>query len=110
MLRGLKMSPADIKKAIVSMDEKVLTEDALRGMKDFIPQPEEIQILKDYTGDKADLGNATLFFLEMTTIPGLASRLNGLLYKVGFTEKADIAKTVRSASHIHICSATNTLL
>jgi len=43
MLRGLKMEPADIKKALLNLDEKVLPEEVLRAMKDFIPQPEEVR-------------------------------------------------------------------
>lgn len=110
------MEPADIKKALLNLDEKVLPEEVLRAMKDFIPQPEEvrfqpfvftfvylqthyihpiqIQILKEFTGNKADLGNAEKYYMEMMTVPGLAARINSMLFKASFVEKSDVVKKV----------------
>jgi hypothetical protein len=92
MLRGLKLSPTEIKNAILDFNEKVLSEDALRSMRDFVPTPEELQMIKEYPGDKNDLADAEKFFLEISTVTGLASKINGLLFKVQFSDKADAAK------------------
>lgn len=103
MLRGLKMEPSAIRAAIMSMDEKVLTEDTLKTMKEYVPLPEEIQLLKDYTGDKKNLGRAETFFLAVMDIPKLSARLTAMAYKAGFNEKAENAK-----SDIHTLSTAIT--
>jgi hypothetical protein len=86
------MSTADIKNAIINFDEKVLGEDALRNLKEFIPTPEELQMIREYPGDKNDLADAEKFFLEISTVQGLGAKINGLLFKVQFSDKADAAK------------------
>lgn len=95
MLRGVKMSPADIKKAVTNFDDNAIKEDQLRAIKDFVPAPEEIQVLKDYTGDKNDLGDAEKFMLEIMTVPGFAVKINAMLFRIQFADKSNIAKTVR---------------
>jgi len=70
-----------------------LTEDTLKTMKEYVPMPEEIQLLKDYTGDKKALGRAEQYFLAVMDIPKLSARLTALAFKVGFQEKAEIAKS-----------------
>lgn len=103
MLRGLKMEPSAIRAAILSMDEKVLTEDTLRSMKEYVPLPEEIQILKDYPGDKKQLGRAEQYFLAVMDLPKLTARLTAMAYKAGFAEKSENAK-----SDIHTLSSAIT--
>jgi hypothetical protein len=93
MLRGLKMEPAAIRTAIMSLDEKLLTEDTLKTMKEYVPLPEEIATLKEFTGDKKSLGRAEQYFLAVMDIPKLSARLTALAFKVSFNEKAEIAKS-----------------
>ena len=93
MLRGLKMEPSAIRAAIMSMDEKVLTEDTLKTMKEYVPLPEEIQVLKDYTGDKKQLGRAEQYFLAVMDIPKLSARLTAMAFKAGFNERSENCKS-----------------
>jgi hypothetical protein len=97
MLRGLKMEPAAIKAAIMALDEKVLTEDTLKTMKEFVPLPEEISMLKEYSGDKKQLGRAEQYFLAVMDIPKLSARLTAMAFKAGFQEKSEIAKSETQA-------------
>lgn len=93
MLRGVKMAPADIKKAVASFDDSVLKEDQLRAIKDFVPTPEEATILKEYSGDKNELAAAEQFMLEVLSVPGFGSKISAMLFRIQFSEKSDIAKT-----------------
>jgi len=93
MLRGLKMEPAAIKAAILAMDDKVLTEDTLKTMKEYVPLPEEISVLKEYTGDKKALGRAEQYFLAVMEIPKLSARLTAMAFKAGFHDKSELAKS-----------------
>ncbi len=64
MLKGTKMSPVEIKLAVLSLDESVLTADRLKAMKDFVPNAEEVKLLQDY-GNKSELGNAEQYYLQV---------------------------------------------
>jgi hypothetical protein len=93
MLRGVKMAPADIKKAVASFDDSILKEDQLRAIKDFVPTPEEAQVLKDYSGDKNELAPAEQFMLETLSVPSFGVKISAMLFRIQFSEKSDIAKT-----------------
>jgi hypothetical protein len=87
MLKGTKMAPGEIKSAVMSLDESVLTPDRLKAMKDFVPNAEEIKLLQDYP-NKSELGNAEQYYLQIMDIPKLVQRINALVYKSNFEEKS----------------------
>lgn len=87
-----KMPYSDIAKAVKTLDESVLTAENVSAMKQFVPTSEEIEILKEYTGDKAQLGKAERYFLQIMTVPKLASRLSALHTKLSFQAKYESAK------------------
>lgn len=64
MLKGTKMTPVEIKSAVMSLDESVLTADRLKAMKDFVPNAEEIKLLQDYP-TRSELGNAEQYYLQV---------------------------------------------
>jgi len=87
-----KMPYADIAKAVKTLDESVLSMENVSAMKQFVPTSEEIEILKEYTGDKSQLGKAERYFLEIMTVPKLAQRLSALHTKLSFQGKYEGAK------------------
>lgn len=92
LLKGLKLEIPAIKKAIISADTNVLTADVLKGLKDFIPQEEEISLLKSFNGDKSLLGNGEKYFMEVMDIPKLGLKLRALEYKVSYENKVGTLK------------------
>lgn len=71
MLKGTKMAPGEIKSAVMSLDESVLTPDRLKAMKDFVPNADEIKLLQDYP-NKSELGNAEQYYLQVSSNISLA--------------------------------------
>jgi len=41
----------------------------LRGLNKVLPEADEIDMLKSYTGDRSRLGNAEKFYMELITLP-----------------------------------------
>jgi len=58
------MTPLEIKSAVLSLNESVLTADRLKAVKDFVPSAEEIKMLLDYPS-KSELGNAEQYYLQV---------------------------------------------
>eukprot|EP00339_Tiarina_fusa_P000898 CAMPEP_0117015036 /NCGR_PEP_ID=MMETSP0472-20121206/12086_1 /TAXON_ID=693140 ORGANISM="Tiarina fusus, Strain LIS" /NCGR_SAMPLE_ID=MMETSP0472 /ASSEMBLY_ACC=CAM_ASM_000603 /LENGTH=981 /DNA_ID=CAMNT_0004718743 /DNA_START=178 /DNA_END=3124 /DNA_ORIENTATION=+ len=88
-----KMTFADIRKAIMDLNEEVLPIENTAALKQLTPEPEEIEQIKEYTGDVELLGKAEKFFLEMIKIKALRPRLNALHSKQGFNNKMEVART-----------------
>ena len=87
-----KMTYPEIAKAIINLDENVLPIENTAALRQLTPEPEEIEMLKEYTGDKESLGKAEKFFLEMMKIKALGPRLNALHTKQGFDKKMEVAR------------------
>jgi len=83
---------ADIRKAILQLDEEVLPIEATAALKQFVPEPEEIELLKEFSGDVSTLGKPEQFYMELIKIKGLGPRLNSLHTKQGFDKKLDVAR------------------
>jgi len=88
-----KMPFSEIRKAIMDLDENILPIENTAALKQLAPEPEEIESLKEFAGDKAQLGKAEQFFLEMMKIKALGPRLNALHTKQGFDKKMEVART-----------------
>ncbi len=82
----------EIKRAILSLDETVLTAENLNALKELVPTAEEIEILREYNGDVEQLGKAERFFLTIMDIPKLALRLNSFTIRQTFLKKAEVLK------------------
>jgi len=93
LLKGLKKEPSYIKGALEKMREEDLTPDELQALSGYIPDPEEMKLLKEFDGDPTQLGNAELYYMEIMQVPNLSLRINTLLYKFSFAETVAILKT-----------------
>jgi len=87
MLARFKMPSADIRKAIETLDEAVLSADNLAALKQYIPTDEEIAAIME-VDDKESLNIADKYFLELAKIPNLAPRLECLHARATFAGKA----------------------
>lgn len=102
MLARIKLSYQEIKKAILEMNEEALTIDNLRSLKQFTPTEEELETIREYDGDAANLGNAEKFFLEISTIPNLAGRLDCMIFKRRFEHDLEDLKPVSHTNTIFV--------
>jgi hypothetical protein len=64
MLSRIKLTPVDIRKALLKVDDEVLSVDDLKAMERQMPTVEEITRLKDF-GDVSKLAKADQFFYQV---------------------------------------------
>jgi len=86
MLSKFKMPLPDIRKAIETLNESVLTPDNLVVLKQYIPTEEELAAINE-VDDKESLNIADKYFLELAKIPDLGNRLECLSVRSTFAGK-----------------------
>ncbi|PIA62884.1 hypothetical protein AQUCO_00200716v1 [Aquilegia coerulea] len=102
MLTKVKMPLSDMMAAALALDESVLDVDTVENLIKFCPTKEEMELLKNYTGDKENLGKCEQFFMELMKVPRVESKLRVFSFKIQFgAQVVDFRKslnTVNSAS------------
>ncbi|XP_033631464.1 inverted formin-2-like isoform X2 [Asterias rubens] len=82
----------------------------LKGLMRVIPEKDEIEMLKNFDGDKAKLGSAETFYLLLSSIPNYQLRIEGMLLKEEFTANVAYLKpalaTLQKASNDILNSKT----
>jgi diaphanous 1 len=68
MLSRIKLTPADIRKALLELDDNALSIDDLKAMERQTPTAEEVVRLKDF-GDVSKLAKADQFFHQVGLAP-----------------------------------------
>lgn len=91
-LRTLKLENDEIRDAIVTVDEQVLTADVLPMMIENLPDAEETGIisgwLKSNDASQVDsLAKAERFFVAISDLPNLTDRLKALQYHATFQDR-----------------------
>ena len=71
MLSRIKLTPADIRKALLEVDDKAFSVDNLNAMERQTPTAEEIARLKGF-GDVSTLAKADQFFYQVSPSPTLS--------------------------------------
>lgn len=73
----LRMAPEVLRQCIVELDLKRLGggADRVNMLANILPTSEEVRAVQEYSGDRAELGNIELLFLELGTIPDLTKRI-----------------------------------
>ncbi|CAI2175942.1 18087_t:CDS:10 [Funneliformis geosporum] len=84
MLARIKMPYSEIKNAILELDDEKLSVENLRSIKQYVPNSEEIELVKEYDGDLSTLGNAENYFREIMIIPRMSERLNCMIFRRRF--------------------------
>ncbi|KAL3655288.1 hypothetical protein CASFOL_001074 [Castilleja foliolosa] len=97
MLTKVKMPLPDMMAAVLAMDESLLDADQVENLIKFCPKKEEMELLKNYTGDTENLGKCEQFFLELMKAPRVESKLRVFLFKIQFnTQVSDFRKSLNS--------------
>eukprot|EP01122_Echinamoeba_exundans_P009101 TRINITY_DN313_c0_g1_i1.p1 TRINITY_DN313_c0_g1~~TRINITY_DN313_c0_g1_i1.p1 ORF type:complete len:586 (-),score=237.19 TRINITY_DN313_c0_g1_i1:161-1870(-) len=94
-LQTFKMSHAEIKEAILMLDDNILTLENTQRLVGNLPEAEELAGIKNYIangGAPEKLENVDKFFYELSTVPQLGARLECLLFKLNFPVKMNELK------------------
>lgn len=75
MLSRIKLSPVDIRKALLEVDDKTLSVDDLKAMERQLPTTEEITKLKDFE-DVSKLAKADQYFFQVSFTPVASANYN----------------------------------
>ncbi|XP_071694434.1 putative formin-like protein 15b [Rutidosis leptorrhynchoides] len=95
MLTKVKMPLPDIINAILAMDDTILDVDQVENILKFCPTKEEMEQLKNFTGDIETLGKCEQYFLELMKVPRMETKLNCFLFKFQFnTQVAQFSQSL----------------
>ncbi|PHU24048.1 Formin-like protein 6 [Capsicum chinense] len=99
MLTKVKMPLPDMMAAALAMDESILDADQVENLIKFCPTKDEMELLKNYTGDKELLGKCEQFFLELMKVPRVESKLRVFLFKIQFiSQVTDFKKSLNTVN------------
>jgi len=100
-LSRFKMSYEELRDAVMNFNDNVLSLEMIDVLCEILPQPEEMKLVKSYTGNIDRLGDVEKFFLTMA-VPSLASRLKSFVFLLSFSQ---LASSIEDA--IEIVSTAN---
>ncbi|XP_067948049.1 inverted formin-2-like isoform X2 [Watersipora subatra] len=83
-LRQFRLSHSEIVQILRDGRSAEVGAEKLRGLLKLLPQPEEIELLRGYTGDKEKLANAERFYLQLLELPHYHLRVEIMLLKEEF--------------------------
>eukprot|EP01114_Cavostelium_apophysatum_P017893 TRINITY_DN5407_c0_g1_i4.p1 TRINITY_DN5407_c0_g1~~TRINITY_DN5407_c0_g1_i4.p1 ORF type:complete len:1109 (-),score=351.51 TRINITY_DN5407_c0_g1_i4:127-3453(-) len=86
-LGRMRLATQEIREAIVNLDDAIISLENLQLLSTFIPTPEELTLLREYTDDKSKLDKPEQFFLELEPIPHLQGRVEVWVFTRSFEEK-----------------------
>merc|ERR1711988_26739 len=93
LLNMIKMTPRQVKKAVLEVKDSLFTEEQLKGFLKLTPKSSDIELLKPYLSAprkvRRQLGEAEQFYLEIMGIPRLENRLMAMLFKKTFENQID---------------------
>ncbi|KAG7601537.1 Tensin-type phosphatase domain [Arabidopsis thaliana x Arabidopsis arenosa] len=99
MLTKVKMPLPDMMAAVLAMDESVLDVDQIENLIKFCPTKEEMELLKNYTGDKTTLGKCEQYFLELMKVPRVEAKLRVFSFKFQFgTQITEFKKSLNAVN------------
>ncbi|XP_010491393.2 PREDICTED: formin-like protein 20 isoform X2 [Camelina sativa] len=99
MLTKVKMPLPDMMAAVLAMDESVLDVDQIDNLIKFCPTKEEMELLKNYTGDKTTLGKCEQYFLELMKVPRVEAKLRVFSFKIQFgTQIIEFKKSLNAVN------------
>ncbi|CAK9146645.1 unnamed protein product [Ilex paraguariensis] len=102
MLSKVKIPLSDLMSSVLALDDSALDIDQVDNLIKFCPTNEEMELLKNYNGDKENLGKCEKFFVELMKVPRVESKLRVFSFKMQFGSQVSDLKNslnlVNSAS------------
>ena len=99
VISRLKMNSDELRSAVISMNESILTQDRVAMLINIAPTPEETGALQSYDGNPSLLGKVDKVLLELSMITHLKEQLQCLNVKYTFANQAAELKRL-----INFCS------
>ncbi|KAJ8506407.1 hypothetical protein OPV22_007293 [Ensete ventricosum] len=93
MLTKIKMPLPDMIHAVLALDTSVLEIDQVENLIKFCPTKEEMEMLKNHTGNKEMLGRCEQFFLELMKVPRVESKLRVFSFRITFSTQVNELRT-----------------
>ncbi|WOH01130.1 hypothetical protein DCAR_0520511 [Daucus carota subsp. sativus] len=84
MLSKVKIPLNELMKSVLAFDDSALDADQVDNLIKFCPTKEEIELLKNYNGEKDRLGKCEQFFFELMQVPRAESKLRVFSFKLQF--------------------------
>ncbi|CAM0949390.1 unnamed protein product [Alopecurus aequalis] len=99
MLTKIKMPLSDMMSSALALDDSVLDVDQVENLIKFCPTKEEMELLKNYTGDKDSLGKCEQFFLELMKVPRVESKFRIFAFKIQFQSQIrDVRRNLQTVA------------
>jgi hypothetical protein len=76
-----KLSYAELRMMILSLDDSALGFDAFSNLKSIAPTKEELDKVKQFKGDPRDLDMPSRWVFEMKDVPSFEARIDFFIYK-----------------------------
>ncbi|KAI4327950.1 hypothetical protein L6164_020354 [Bauhinia variegata] len=89
MLSKIKIPLPDMLNAVLALDSSVLDIDQVENLIKFCPTKEEMEMLKNHTGNKEMLGKCEQFFMELMKVPRVESKLRVFAFKITFSSQVN---------------------
>ncbi|KAI9328794.1 hypothetical protein BDR26DRAFT_873559 [Obelidium mucronatum] len=80
-------SASDLVKAVMSINEEIVSESIIKQLIVFLPTQDEAKTLKAFKGEFASLRKAEQFLMTILDIPSRNSVMDSILFKLSFAER-----------------------
>ncbi|XP_027180324.1 formin-like protein 18 [Coffea eugenioides] len=87
MLTKVKIPLPDLMSSVLTLDDSALDVDQVDNLIKFCPTKEEMELIKNYKGDKENLGKCEQYFLELMKVPRVESKLRVFSFKIQFSSQ-----------------------
>ena len=99
------ISYADLRKCILRCDTSVLTENLLQSLIQYLPTPDQLNKLQEYSNEYNDLAEAEQFAISLADIKRLVPRLKSLKFQLHYPElvqdcKPDIVAATEACQEV----------
>ncbi|XP_010518952.1 PREDICTED: formin-like protein 14 [Tarenaya hassleriana] len=93
MLTKIKIPLPDMISAVLVLDSSALDIDQVENLIKFCPTKEEMEVLRNYTGNKEMLGKCEQFFMELMKVPRVEAKLRVFGFKITFAAQVEDLKS-----------------
>ncbi|KAM0843525.1 hypothetical protein ACQ4PT_057652 [Festuca glaucescens] len=98
-MEGLRRRRHLLESSALALDDSVLDADQVENLIKFCPTKEEMELLKNYTGDKDSLGKCEQFFLELMKVPRVESKFRIFAFKIQFQSQIrDVRRNLQTVA------------
>ncbi|XP_078157828.1 formin-like protein 13 isoform X2 [Carex rostrata] len=84
MLKNFKIPFPDLVNSVLALDDSMLEMEQVDSLVKFCPTKEEVELLKNFKGDKEKLGKCEQFFMEIMKVTRFEPKLRILAFKINF--------------------------